>query len=260
MNRLQVFSYKGSNITFLDENGMWVNATEMAKKFDRQPYDWLRLQSTKDFISALVEIRGFNTADLGFNTADSTVLNSIGISNFIKIENGKYGGTWFHEDVAIEFARWLSPSFAIWCNDKIKELLAGGLQPLTKAEMRLLVFMDMQSDINRQSNVIARQSKRIQELKYQLESEKIARQEKAQKLLAEANRDKDASVELWLAESKMFSETDKALSLRSLWAAYHAFCVANNLQVHNNKALSRLLRDKGYKLVRRCSGIYYKFG
>lgn len=133
-------------------------------------------------------------------------------------------------------------------------------QPLTKAEMRLLVFMDMQSEINRQSNVIARQSKRIQELKYQLESEKIARQEKAQKLLAEANRDKDASVELWLAESKMFSETDKALSLRSLWAAYHAFCVANNLQVHNNKALSRLLRDKGYKLVRRCSGTYYKFG
>lgn len=131
-------------------------------------------------------------------------------------------------------------------------------QPLTKAEMRLLVFMDMQSEINRQSNVIARQSKRIRELKYQLESEKIARQEKAQKLLAEANKDNDASVELWLAESKMLSEVDKALSLRSLWAAYHAFCVANNLQVHNNKALSRLLRDKGYKLVRRCAGVYFK--
>lgn len=26
------------------------------------------------------------------------------------------GGTWMHEDVALEFARWLSLAFAIWCN------------------------------------------------------------------------------------------------------------------------------------------------
>ena len=25
-------------------------------------------------------------------------------------------GTWMNEDVAIEFARWLNPSFAIWCD------------------------------------------------------------------------------------------------------------------------------------------------
>lgn len=31
-----------------------------------------------------------------------------------------------HEDVALEFARWLSPAFAIWCNDRIKELLKNG--------------------------------------------------------------------------------------------------------------------------------------
>ena len=31
-----------------------------------------------------------------------------------------------HEDVALEFARWLSPMFAIWCNDRIKELLTKG--------------------------------------------------------------------------------------------------------------------------------------
>lgn len=32
-----------------------------------------------------------------------------------------------HEDVALEFARWLSPAFAIWCNDRIKELLKYGM-------------------------------------------------------------------------------------------------------------------------------------
>lgn len=32
-----------------------------------------------------------------------------------------------HEDVALEFARWLSPAFTIWCNDRIKELLQYGM-------------------------------------------------------------------------------------------------------------------------------------
>ena len=27
----------------------------------------------------------------------------------------KGGGTWFHEDVALEFARWLSIDFKLWC-------------------------------------------------------------------------------------------------------------------------------------------------
>lgn len=39
-------------------------------------------------------------------------------------------GTWMHEDVALEFARWLSPAFAIWCNDRIKELLTTGVATL----------------------------------------------------------------------------------------------------------------------------------
>jgi phage antirepressor YoqD-like protein len=32
-----------------------------------------------------------------------------------------------HEDVAMEFARWLSPKFAIWTNDRIKELMREGV-------------------------------------------------------------------------------------------------------------------------------------
>lgn len=34
-----------------------------------------------------------------------------------------------HEDVALEFARWLSPRFAIWCNDRVKELITGKSYP-----------------------------------------------------------------------------------------------------------------------------------
>ncbi len=45
----------------------------------------------------------------------------------IKQGGNKEQGTWMHEDVAMEFARWLSPAFAIWCNDRIKELLTIGM-------------------------------------------------------------------------------------------------------------------------------------
>lgn len=83
-----------------------VNATEMAKPFGKRPAKWLELPSTKEFLMTLQTIR----------KSDS----------FIRTVEGKKGGTWMHEDVALEFARWLSPAFAIWCNDRIKELLMKG--------------------------------------------------------------------------------------------------------------------------------------
>ena len=51
------------------------------------------------------------------------------ISALIQVVKGGNSeqGTWLHEDVALEFARWLSPSFAIWCNKRIKELLQYGM-------------------------------------------------------------------------------------------------------------------------------------
>ena len=51
----------------------------------------------------------------------------------VKGGNGEQG-TWMHEDVALEFARWLSPAFAIWCNRRIKELFTTSRQP-TEAEI-----------------------------------------------------------------------------------------------------------------------------
>lgn len=39
----KVFNYNGTDITFAsDENGLMVNATEMAKPFGKQPSDWTK--------------------------------------------------------------------------------------------------------------------------------------------------------------------------------------------------------------------------
>ncbi len=104
----QIYEYNGNAVTFQLGNGdVMVNATDMAKPFSKRPAKWLELPSTSQFIEALIAVR---------KSDRSKLVNSI---------NG--AGTWFHEDVALEFARWLSPAFAIWCNDRIKELLRFGI-------------------------------------------------------------------------------------------------------------------------------------
>jgi phage antirepressor YoqD-like protein len=106
----EVFNYNGNNITFQIGNGdVMVNATEMAKNFGKRPIDFLQNQQTQLFISEYSKVRNSTLADL------------------VKVTKGGVdSGTWMHEDIALEFARWLSPTFSIWCNDRIKELLKHG--------------------------------------------------------------------------------------------------------------------------------------
>jgi phage antirepressor YoqD-like protein len=109
---IQRFDYEGSPIAFASGESVMVNATNMAKKFGKQVTKWLNTQQTKDFLQSLSEVRKCTSADL------------------VQVRRGgepQAQGTWMHEDVAMEFARWLSPKFAIWCNDRIKELARTGV-------------------------------------------------------------------------------------------------------------------------------------
>lgn len=110
-NEIQIFNYNGNGVTFCKGDSVMVNATEMAKPFGKEAKHWLVNQTTKEYIEELANVRNLTFADLVQVRQGSP-------------DNG--GGTWFHEDVAMEFARWLSPAFAIWCNDRIKELMQVG--------------------------------------------------------------------------------------------------------------------------------------
>lgn len=106
----KVFSYDNNPITFQLGEATMVNATEMAKPFGKLVKDWLKNNQTKEFINTLSTVRNILLTDL------------------VKVKQGGTAqGTWLHEDVALEFVRWLSPSFAIWCNDRIKELMRYGM-------------------------------------------------------------------------------------------------------------------------------------
>ena len=106
----KVFSYDNNPITFQLGEATMVNATEMAKPFGKRPVDWLRYQQSQESINELSKVR------------------NITLERLVQVtKGGVHSGTWLHEDVALEFARWLSPSFAIWCNDRIKELMRYGM-------------------------------------------------------------------------------------------------------------------------------------
>jgi phage antirepressor YoqD-like protein len=107
---MQIFSYEGSNVTFSKGENVLVNANDMAAAFGKLPKDFLKNKRTKEFLETLSSRRKILLTDL------------------VQVKNGGDNpGTWMHEDVAIEFARWLSPDFAIWTNDRIKELMREGV-------------------------------------------------------------------------------------------------------------------------------------
>lgn len=234
------------------------NATEMARAFGKEPYGWIRFATTKDFLWQLLiekypqsvpqNLRN-ETGNLRNETELGAILTEVGLVKIIQGGTSSLQGTWFNDDITIEFARWLSPAFSIWCNDRIKKYLMNGLKPLSKAEMRMQVFMDMQADISRQSNVIKKQSKRIAALVSQLESEKEAKRER----LAIASEVKSGDIEKWLSESGL-----KGLyKLSDLHRRYHGYCGNDNSEYFTTRKLGNILRKKGYTSIHKRNGTWF---
>lgn len=111
---LQVFTYKEAPVSFRlsDGQGVMINATEMAKPFGKRPVDYLRLPSTSELLAAIVRKSHI--------CQDQLVVA-------VKGSPKHGGGTWMHEEVAIDFAQWLSVEFRLWVNDRIRELMRWGI-------------------------------------------------------------------------------------------------------------------------------------
>ncbi len=108
---LVIFNYQNKfPISFKADNGRtMINATQMARSFGKQPVEWLRLSATQEFREALVS-RG----------------ESLSLESQIMTTRGHMGATWIDKSLGMEFARWLSPDFSVWCNNCIQELMTKG--------------------------------------------------------------------------------------------------------------------------------------
>ncbi len=110
MDNLISSSYNNFAISRRESDG-WVNLTQMCKANGVKFNDFLRLKSTKAYISSMA-------ADTGKP-----------VSEIIQVKKGgdpKLQGSWGDPEIAILLAQWISPEFHRWCNAHIFVLMSDG--------------------------------------------------------------------------------------------------------------------------------------
>lgn len=132
MENLTVREYLGNKIEFKTIEGyVYANANQMANGFggSQKLADWKRSENTKKYIEAL------NKNKLWKNSIIS--------------EEGRKGGTWIHEKLILNFARYLNVEFELWCDEQIATLLREGSVALNKKDSLLLNIIKANSDSQR---------------------------------------------------------------------------------------------------------------
>lgn len=120
---------------------------------------------------------------------------------------------------------------------------------MSKSEMRLMVFMDMQSEIDRQSSVIKKQTKRIAALVSQLEVEK---EKKEQKRIAFVQTLTD-DVKDWILTIGVIG----VIKLSTLHQKYHDWCTDNGRNYMTIRQLAAQLRILGYASIHKRNGTWF---
>ena len=106
-----VKSYLGNNVEFKMVDGeVYANATQMAKCFPAKNLsNWINSKGTEEYINALC-------SESKRNRDFYIDVNKGGIEQ----------GTWIHETLCLDLARWMNVSFRIWCDTQIATLIRDG--------------------------------------------------------------------------------------------------------------------------------------
>jgi len=108
----RVYEHEGKSIEILFSETVYFNATVAGKGFLKRPAHWLELLETCNYIEAL------------------SARTTLDRSQLVRTLNGGSApGTWFHQKLIVPYARWLSPDFAVWCDEVIFDLLKMNAQP-----------------------------------------------------------------------------------------------------------------------------------
>ena len=113
----------------IKNTSQYICITDIAKKFSDVPTDiikaWMRSRNTVEFLGTWEQFHNedFNLVEFdqiksqtGLSTFILTTKNWVESTNAIGIQSkaGKYGGTFAHQDIALEFCSYLSPSFKLY--------------------------------------------------------------------------------------------------------------------------------------------------
>lgn len=114
--------WAGTAITRRQADG-YVNATAMCKVGGKRWPDYMRLNQSQAYITAL-------TAVVQIPTTGQT-----GLIQSIWGGTPDLQGTWIHPRLAIDLARWISPAFAVWMDGWFLESISRPQQPPQQASL-----------------------------------------------------------------------------------------------------------------------------
>ena len=132
----KIVNFEESKITFIltKDNGMMINATEMAKLFGKKVDNFTRTEQTQDFIKSCLKFA--NTEE---NKTPKSVLFGIKKEEDLIISSQK-SGTFMHRVLALKFAAWLNSDFEVWVYSTIEQLLFGKHVERDKSYERTLIL------------------------------------------------------------------------------------------------------------------------
>lgn len=114
-----IAKYKEFDISFL-RSGAYVDLNDIAKPHGKRLDNWMRLKSTKELLIAFEE-------DLAYNGNPGILARKGNRSDTSHPRyHSKTQGTFAHPDIAIAFAQWCNPRFALWVSRQIRHLMTYG--------------------------------------------------------------------------------------------------------------------------------------
>ncbi|WP_158747442.1 KilA-N domain-containing protein [Acidisphaera sp. L21] len=117
-------AYEG---TVIRKRGSMLNLTDMWRaaggQSARRPSLWLALDETAHFRKFVrIHTVGNTTASSGLNVGQDDIMDPLQ-DGLVVAGRGKGGATWAHWQLALAYARYLSPPFHLWCNSVIRTVM-----------------------------------------------------------------------------------------------------------------------------------------
>ena len=108
----QRFIFEDKEIDFeITGSDVMVNATQMAKIFNKEVFQFTRIEGTKSFLESCLKPQ--NCGLLGVENEEDLIISV------------QKSGTWMHRVLAIKFAAWLDSDFEVWVYNAVDEILFG---------------------------------------------------------------------------------------------------------------------------------------
>ena len=129
MTPTSTLSYQGRPIRL---QGTMLNLTDMWRAAGcpehRRPTSWLILEETARFRAHARAHLTEPDEPAGDNVVQDHIID-LEPDGFVATLRGRHGGTWAHWQLALSYARYLSPEFHLWCNTVVRRAMTWRVGP-----------------------------------------------------------------------------------------------------------------------------------